>query len=203
MKQPWIIWVNNSYESTTCINLYNHNKKYNKYLHISWDILLLLFKLQPHSRLFNSLLAQHLPAVRAVQGDCQWPFKNGGNSHCSYRPRINCDWGIPNLYLDYPITKGWCQPIWGHVSYPTDSPISNMLRLCNSLASLWLTFFFLFPLSRATNLTSFTKSSMNTCWLAMAARRNRHSAPPWYKIEIEHDVSEILMAHHALQVRAV
>ena len=28
---------------------------------------------------------------------------------------IHCDLGIPNLYL---ITKGWCQPIGGHVSYP-------------------------------------------------------------------------------------
>ena len=39
-------------------------------------------------------------------------------------------------------------------------------------------FFFLLPLSLATILTSFTILSMNTCWPAMAARRNRHSWPP-------------------------
>ena len=27
---------------------------------------------------------RHLPAIRAVQGDCQWPVKNGGNFHPSY-----------------------------------------------------------------------------------------------------------------------
>ena len=29
--------------------------------------------------------------------------------------------GSPNLYLDQPIIKGWCQPIVGHISYPTDT----------------------------------------------------------------------------------
>ena len=36
--------------------------------------------------------------------------------------------GNPNLYLDQPITKGWC-----HVSYPTDSLIATKLGLCSSL----------------------------------------------------------------------
>ena len=42
------------------------------------------------ARLFHSLLAQHLtagnlPAVRAVQGDCQRPVKYDGKSHCTGR----------------------------------------------------------------------------------------------------------------------
>ena len=41
--------------------------------------------------------------------DCQW--KNGRHSHRWHVPAIHCNWGNPNLYLDQPITKGWCQPI--------------------------------------------------------------------------------------------
>ena len=44
------------------------------------------------------------------------------------------------VYLDQPITKGWCQPTRGQVTYPTDSPTASRLRLCNSLVtghSLW------------------------------------------------------------------
>ena len=32
-----------------------------------------------------------------------------------HKPRMHCNWGIPDLYFDYPITKGWCQPTGGHV----------------------------------------------------------------------------------------
>ena len=39
----------------------------------------------------------------------------------------------PNLYLDQPITKTWCQPIGGHVSNPTDCLIATRLGLCSSL----------------------------------------------------------------------
>ena len=52
-------------------------------------------------------------------------------------PQCNGTWGNPNLSLDQPITKAWCQPIRGHVSYPTDSPVATRLGLCNSLASTW------------------------------------------------------------------
>ena len=50
-------------------------------------------------------------------------------------PTIHCNWGNPNLYLNQPlpITKGWCQPIGSHVSYPTNSPTSTRLRLFSSL----------------------------------------------------------------------
>ena len=36
-------------------------------------------------------------------------------------------WDNPNLYLEQPITKGWCQAIGGHVLYPTDSLTVTML----------------------------------------------------------------------------
>ena len=47
-------------------------------------------------------------------------------------------WGNSKLYFDQPITKGWCQPIGGDVSYPTDSPTATRLGLCNSLSHSWL-----------------------------------------------------------------
>ena len=48
-------------------------------------------------------------------------------------PWCNGALGNPNLYLDQPITKGWCQPIGGHGSYPTDSPIATRQGLYISL----------------------------------------------------------------------
>ena len=60
-------------------------------------------------------------------------LKNEGNSPWSCEPTIHGDWGNPNLYLDQPITKGWCQPMGGHASHPTDSPIATMLGMCSSL----------------------------------------------------------------------
>ena len=64
-----------------------------------------------------------MPAIRAVQGDCQWPMKNAGNSHLLWNS---------NQYLDQPITKG-CHPTGSRVSYPTDSPKATRLGLSNSL----------------------------------------------------------------------
>ena len=75
---------------------------------------------------------RHLPAVRTVQRDCHWGLKNDGNSHWSCESIMQ--WGNnPNLYLNQPITKAWCQPTGSHVSYPTDSPIATRLILCSSL----------------------------------------------------------------------
>ena len=96
-----------------------------------------------NSRLFHSLLSQSSQqeffCLRAVQGDFQWPLKNDGKFHWSHEPTMHCDWGNPNLYLDQPITKWWCQSIRGHVSYPTDSPIVTKLGLCSSLT--WQTIY--------------------------------------------------------------
>ena len=46
---------------------------------------------------------------------------------------VLCEWGNPSQYLDQPIAKGWCQPIRGRVSRPTDSPTATRLGLCSSL----------------------------------------------------------------------
>ena len=54
----------------------------------------------------HSTNGRQMPAVRAVQGDCAWIYKNNGNVHWSCEPRRHCDWGIPKLYLDQPIAKG-------------------------------------------------------------------------------------------------
>ena len=35
----------------------------------------------------HSPKSKHLPAVRAMQGDCQWGLKNGGNSRQSREPK--------------------------------------------------------------------------------------------------------------------
>ena len=53
----------------------------------------------------HSFNGRQMAAVRAVQGDCQWPLKSGGKSHRSH----HCDRG-PNLYLDQPVTKGQSMP---------------------------------------------------------------------------------------------
>ena len=80
----------------------------------------------------NSPNGRHLPAVRAVQRDCNWGLKNGGNSHKSHEPIMQ--WGTRQSQSIFrPVTKGWCQPIGGHVSHPTDSPITARLGLCSSL----------------------------------------------------------------------
>ena len=47
--------------------------------------------------------SRHLLAIRAVQGDCQWLPKNSENFHWSHEPKIHCEWGNPNLYLDQSI----------------------------------------------------------------------------------------------------
>ena len=53
---------------------------------------------------------RHLPAIRAVQGDCQWHLKMA-EIPTGHEATIHCDWGNLNLYLDQIITKRWCHPI--------------------------------------------------------------------------------------------
>ena len=78
------------------------------------------------------------PAVRAVQRDCHWGLKN--SSHWSCEPIMQ--WGIGQSQTIFTPTnhKAWCQSIGGHVSYPTDSPITTRLGLCSSLLFLWAIF---------------------------------------------------------------
>ena len=74
------------------------------------------------------------PAIRAVQGDCQWLLKNSGNSHQWCEPTMH--WGrkaIPTHVQTSWTLKGWCQPIGGHILYPLDNPDETRLGLCSSL----------------------------------------------------------------------
>ena len=77
---------------------------------------------------------RHLPAVRAVQGDCQWPLKNGGNSRWSWEPKMHCDWGIPNYIEISQSQKGDISQLEAmfHV-YSTDSLTAAGQGLCCSL----------------------------------------------------------------------
>ena len=55
----------------------------------------------------------------------QWetPLESNSVSHwlgahsesALHEPRMHCNWGISNPYLDQPITKGWSQPIVGRL----------------------------------------------------------------------------------------
>ena len=71
-------------------------------------------------------MAGKLPAIRAVQGDCQWPLKNVGNYHQSCEFTVHCAWGNPKSIIrptnherKMPATR--CQPVSGHVhTDPTD-----------------------------------------------------------------------------------
>ena len=64
----------------------------------------------------------------SLRSEKQWEFPLITWAHYA-------QWGTSNsnLYLHHPITKAWCQPIGGHVSYPTDDPIATRLELCSSL----------------------------------------------------------------------
>ena len=80
---------------------------------------------------------KHLPAIRAVQMDCQWPVQNGGNFHYSHEPTMHCN-TMQNQSTFWPTNQnGWCQSNEGHVPYPIDSPNSSRRGLCSSLQLLW------------------------------------------------------------------
>ena len=81
----------------------------------------------------HSLNGRQFPAIKTVQGDCQWPLKTVENSHQSHELIIHCDWDNPNLWFHQPITKEWCRSTWVYVSYPIDNPTATRLGLCSSL----------------------------------------------------------------------
>ena len=84
-------------------------------------------------RLFHSLAQPKWQTLVLCRGQSVAP-QNSGNFHWSGVPTMPPNLGNSNLYSDQPITKGWCQTIRGHVSYPTDSHNVTLLGLCNSLA---------------------------------------------------------------------
>ena len=81
----------------------------------------------------HSLNGRQFPAIKTVQGDCQWPLKTVENSHQSHELIIHCDWDNPNLWFHQPITKEWCRSTRVYVSYPIDNPTATRLGLCSSL----------------------------------------------------------------------
>ena len=80
-----------------------------------------------------ALMVGKLPAIRAVQGDYQYPLKNGGNSNMSCEPTMHNDLSNPNIYSKQLTRKGWHQQIGDHVSNPTDNPNATGLELLSSL----------------------------------------------------------------------
>ena len=81
---------------------------------------------------------RHLP--KAVQRDCHWGLKNGGNSHWSCETIMQ--WGTrQSQSICRPTNhKSSYQAVRNHVSYPTDSPIATRLGLHSSLQVIrWAT----------------------------------------------------------------
>ena len=75
-----------------------------------------------------------LPAVRAVQRDCQWYLKNGGNSNRSRQSSMPCNWCIPQHIFWSANHKRVMLVIWkSQGPRPTVSPTATKRGLCNSL----------------------------------------------------------------------
>ena len=76
---------------------------------------------------------RRLPAVKAVQGDCQWAWANGGNSHRPRDPIIHRLWGIPqSIFASTNHTTDStanCRPCF----IAPDTPIATKLALWSSL----------------------------------------------------------------------
>ena len=77
-------------------------------------------------------------ANRLCKGDGKRSRKKDGIYHRSHEPTIYCKWGNPILCLDQPTTKGRCQPIGGHVSYPIDISTATRLVIINHNTGLIL-----------------------------------------------------------------
>ena len=83
--------------------------------------------------LHNPIAAGNLPAVRAAHGNSQWPlikdlkFPPVTRANNPLRQRQAQPIFRPTNHTE------WCQPIVGHVPYPTDSPTATRLGLCSSL----------------------------------------------------------------------
>ena len=96
-----------------------------------WDFRSHFLPLDSFTVSLHSSNGRHLPAIRAVQGDCLWPLKNGRNFHQSHNPIIHCNQSIPQP-INQPIAKEWRQTVEGHVTYTTDSFTSPRQGLRNS-----------------------------------------------------------------------
>ena len=131
-----------------------------------------------------------LPAVRAVQRDCHWGLNNSWNSHWSREPIMQWELGNPNLSLYQPITKGWCQPIGGHVTYPTDRPIAIRLGLCSSLRPPAHIVFLKCPVNCGITLLIHKLQQLHICSCgAMNSRVAGRLIPIWYQDICNHHAS--------------
>ena len=92
----------------------------------------------------NGRLRTALTAGKLPLGVCKrivsyvWKTVEIPTSHVI--PQFIASGAFPNLYLNQPIKKGWCQLMGNHVAYPTDRRVATRLGLCNSLcwAAHWL-----------------------------------------------------------------
>ena len=83
---------------------------------------------------FQSLTQPWRQAIhKGCKGTVSCPWKTVENSTGDVSPKCTATHDNPNIYFDQPIIKGWCQPVEGHVSNPTDSPPATRLGLCSSL----------------------------------------------------------------------
>ena len=81
---------------------------------------------------------RHVACIKAVQGECQRPLKNDGNSHRSREPRTQCDWGNTKLYLDLYQSQKWVVSQSDAMPHtPTDSATAIRLGLSSSLYMLY------------------------------------------------------------------
>ena len=94
----------------------------------------------PQYRLFQSpctalMAGSCLPAIRAVQRDCHWGMKNGGNSHWSREPIMQ--WSTRQSQSIFRPTNGKreMQAI-PDIVVPTASTIATWIGLWSSLASI-------------------------------------------------------------------
>ena len=81
----------------------------------------------------HSSNGRHLPAVKAVQGDCRWPLRNVRNHVIPFCIAVY-KWFIageefPSLYLD----QSTIQPATSAISCPNEQSYNRLLGLCYSL----------------------------------------------------------------------
>ena len=62
--------------------IYSDNKR---------SVIILTVSQSPYTVLTAGIFGRQMPAVRTVQGDCQWPPKNGGNNQQSCESAMLCD----------------------------------------------------------------------------------------------------------------
>ena len=103
-------------------------------------------------RLFHRPLAQHLPAVRVVQRDCNRNLKNGGNSHRSRESIMQWDTRRSQSIFRSTNHRRVMPANWRPCLIPSDSPIATRLGLFSSLGfCLFTSVLFAWDMSESTS----------------------------------------------------